>query len=63
MRRKSREVGSLGIGGSNPIRIQSMTTLPATDVEGSVEECRRLYNAGCELIRISTPRVADASAL
>ncbi|RMH54733.1 MAG: 4-hydroxy-3-methylbut-2-en-1-yl diphosphate synthase [Candidatus Hydrogenedentota bacterium] len=64
-RRPTREVrvGRIGLGGKNPVRIQSMTTAAPEDVEGTVEECLRLAAAGCELTRISTPKTLDAARL
>jgi len=58
----SREVkiGTLGFGGENPIRIQSMTTVDTMDTAGSVEQSIRMINAGCELIRITAPSKKDA---
>ena len=52
---KTREVlvGKLGIGGDNPIRVQSMTTTDTMNTKATVEECIRMINAGCELIRIT----------
>ncbi|MBI5241456.1 MAG: (E)-4-hydroxy-3-methylbut-2-enyl-diphosphate synthase [Elusimicrobia bacterium] len=64
-RRKTRtvRVGSLGIGGANPLRIQSMTTTDTMDVEASVAQITRLAEAGCELVRLTAPTVAAARAL
>ncbi|WP_040396582.1 flavodoxin-dependent (E)-4-hydroxy-3-methylbut-2-enyl-diphosphate synthase, partial [Cesiribacter andamanensis] len=49
-RRLSREVyiGDLPMGGHNPIRVQSMTTLDTMDTRGSVEQTIRMVEAGCE---------------
>jgi len=60
-RHKTREVrvGNLIIGGSQPIRVQSMTSTHTEDVEGTLAQCRILEEAGCELIRVTVPR-ADA---
>lgn len=66
IRRKTREVlvgGTVGIGGKNPVRIQSMTTSNTLDVAGTVAQCIRLAEAGSELIRITAPSVAAARAL
>lgn len=66
IRRKTREVlvgGTVGIGGNNPIRIQSMTTSNTLDVAATVAQCIRLAEAGSELIRITAPSVAAAQAL
>jgi len=59
---KSREVkvGNIGIGGSNPIRIQSMTTTDTMDTIATVEESIRMIDAGCELVRITAPSKKDA---
>ncbi|MCR5183472.1 MAG: (E)-4-hydroxy-3-methylbut-2-enyl-diphosphate synthase [Opitutales bacterium] len=66
IRRATREVvvgGQVGIGGKNPIRIQSMTTSNTLDVAGTVAQCIKLAEAGSELIRITAPTVAAAKAL
>jgi (E)-4-hydroxy-3-methylbut-2-enyl-diphosphate synthase len=64
-RRKTRAVfvGDVGVGGNNPIRIQSMTTTPTTDVEATVKQTLSLVKAGCEIVRITAPTLADARAL
>ena len=56
---KTREVkvGDIGIGGSNPIRVQSMTTTDTMDVSSTVAQSLRLVEAGCEIIRITAPRL------
>lgn len=65
IRRKTREVsvGNVGVGGLNPIRIQSMTTTLTTDIEGTVKQSRALVEAGCEIVRITAPNVKAAKAL
>ncbi len=64
-RRPAREVrvGDVGIGGRNPVRIQSMTTTRGRDVEATVEAVEALARAGCEIVRVTTPTAADARAL
>jgi (E)-4-hydroxy-3-methylbut-2-enyl-diphosphate synthase len=64
-RRKTREVmvGNVGVGGNNPIRIQSMTTTLTKDVDATFAQTLRLIEAGCEIVRITTPTTADAKAL
>src|SRR5689334_14062058 len=64
-RHKTREVkvGSVVIGGSNPIAVQSMTTTDTFDVEGTVAQIHRLEEAGCELVRVTVPKPEDAGAL
>ena len=62
---KTREVkvGNIGIGGSNPIRIQSMTTTDTMDTIATVEESIRMIDAGCELVRITAPNKKEAENL
>lgn len=62
---KTREVmvGDLGIGGTNPIRIQSMTTTDTMDTEATVAQSIRMIEAGCELVRITAPTLNDAKNL
>lgn len=65
MKFQSREVniGQLKMGGLNPIRIQSMTNTNTLDVTATVEQSIRLIEAGCELVRITTPGMAEVEAL
>lgn len=64
-RRKTREVyiGEIPLGGSNPIRVQSMTTVDTMDTLGSVEQTIRMVDAGCEYVRITAPSVNEAKNL
>ena len=64
-RYKSREVkiGNIGIGGANPIRVQSMTTTDTMDTEATVAQSIRMIDAGCELVRITAPGKKDAENL
>ena len=64
-RRTSREVraGGAPIGGTNPIRIQSMLTADTMDTAACVKETLGLVSAGCEIVRITAPTVKDAHNL
>ncbi|MBY0434148.1 MAG: flavodoxin-dependent (E)-4-hydroxy-3-methylbut-2-enyl-diphosphate synthase, partial [Cyclobacteriaceae bacterium] len=64
-RRKSREVniGGVPLGGNNPIRVQSMTTVDTMDTLGSVEQTIRMVEAGCEYVRITAPSIKEAQNL
>src|SRR6266511_894172 len=64
-RRKTREVkvGNVGIGGANPIRVQSMITCDTMDTEASIQQTIELANVGCEIVRITAPTVKDARNL
>ena len=56
-------VGDIPLGGSNPIRIQSMTTTDTMDTIGTVEQTIRMVNAGCEYVRITAPSINEARNL
>ncbi|PYL23271.1 MAG: 4-hydroxy-3-methylbut-2-en-1-yl diphosphate synthase [Verrucomicrobia bacterium] len=64
-RRVTREVkvGNVGIGGDNPIRVQSMITCDTMDTEASIQQTMELAEAGCEIVRITAPTVKDARNL
>src|SRR5207237_1379954 len=64
-RRKTREVkvGNVGVGGDNPIRVQSMITCDTMDTEASIQQTIELADAGCEIVRITAPTVKDARNL
>ena len=57
------EIGNIGIGGDNPIRIQSMTTTDTMDTNATVDQSIRMINAGCELVRVTAPSINDAKNL
>ena len=56
-------VGGVPIGGGAPIAVQSMTIPSPSDVKGTMEQIRRLEEAGCEIIRVAVPDEEAASAL
>ena len=56
-------VGKLGIGGNNPIRVQSMTTTDTMDTNATVAQSIRMIEAGCELVRITAPSINEARNL
>ena len=64
-RRLTHEVGfgPISLGGYQPIKVESMTTAHTMDTQASVEQCRRLYEAGCEIIRLTVPTEKDADNL
>ncbi|HET7058360.1 MAG TPA: flavodoxin-dependent (E)-4-hydroxy-3-methylbut-2-enyl-diphosphate synthase [Nitrospiraceae bacterium] len=64
-RRKTRQiqVGKVKIGGDAPVSVQSMTTTDTRDVNATMEQIRRLEEAGCELIRVAVPDMEAADAL
>jgi (E)-4-hydroxy-3-methylbut-2-enyl-diphosphate synthase len=64
-RRKTREVkvGRVGIGGNNPIRVQSMITCDTMDTDASIQQTIELADVGCEIVRITAPTVKDSRNL
>ena len=56
-------VGSVGFGGDNPIRLQSMTTTDTMDTEGTIAQSILMIDAGCELVRITAPSKNEAENL
>src|SRR6267378_4293781 len=64
-RRVSREVqiGNVAVGGTQPIRVQSMTTTRTQDVEATLAQTIRLIDVGCEIVRITAPTTTDAQAI
>ena len=53
-------VGDIGIGGNNPIRIQSMATTDTNDTVASVAQAKRIIDAGGELVRFTTQGTREA---
>ena len=53
-------MGNIGIGGQNPIRIQSMATVDTNDTEGCVAQAKRIIDAGGELVRFTTQGTREA---
>lgn len=56
-------VGNVLLGGGESVKIQSMCTTKTSDVNGTVEQVRRLEKAGCEIIRVSVLDEDDAKAI
>lgn len=64
IRRPTREVlvGNVGVGGENPVRIQSMTTSSTRDVEATVQQIIKLADSGCEIARVTVQGMKEADA-
>lgn len=56
-------IGDVPLGGKNPIRVQSMTTVDTMDTLGSVEQVIRMVESGCEYVRITAPSMKEAQNL
>ena len=65
MRRPTREikVGSVAVGANNPVAVQSMTNTDTRDTQATIEQTRKLAEAGCEIIRVAVPDAEAAKAL
>lgn len=65
IRRQSTEVmvGSIGVGGTHPVRVQSMTTTNTQDVAATVRQAIALAEVGCEIVRVTAPNKTAARAL
>ncbi len=57
------DVGGVKIGGQNKVVIQSMTNTKTKDVKATVEQIKRLEEAGCEIIRVAILELEDAKAI
>ena len=61
---KTREVkvGNIGVGGDNPLRIQSMTSSNTRDVDATVDQIIKLADHGCEIARVTVQGKKEAEA-
>ncbi len=57
------QVGSVFIGGSHPIVIQSMTNTPTKKIEQTIQQILELEKIGCQLIRVAVLDEEDAIAI
>lgn len=57
------QIGSIKLGGKQPIRVQSMTTTDTMDTEASIAQAIRMIEAGCELVRLTAPSKNEAENL
>ena len=62
LRTREVKIGPIGIGGANPIRIQSMTTSNTRDVEATIDQIVRLADAGCEIARVTVQGKKEAES-
>ena len=65
IRRKCRQirVGSVLVGGDAPITVQTMTNTPTSDARATIEQIRRMEEAGADIVRVSCPDEASTAAL
>ena len=65
LRFKTKEVniGGVALGGSNPVRIQTMTNTNTLDTKSTVEQIIKIYNAGADYVRLTVQGVKEAENL
>jgi len=56
-------IGGVGIGGDNPVRVQSMCNTDTRDISATLAQIRQLAEAGCEIVRLAVPDEAAAAVL
>ena len=56
-------IGGIGVGGSNPIVIQSMTDTDTSDIINTVSQIEELYHAGSQIVRVTVNNTAAAKAI
>jgi len=57
------QIGEVPMGAHHPIRIQSMTTKDTMDTQGSIDECIRIIESGCDYVRLTAPSIKEAQNL
>ena len=60
---KKIKVGDIFIGGNSPISVQSMTNTDTRDKKTTIEQIKRLEEAGCDIVRLAVPDLEAANAL
>jgi (E)-4-hydroxy-3-methylbut-2-enyl-diphosphate synthase len=56
-------IGNIPCGGNNPVRIQSMTDTNTNDIEASVNQCIRIFDAGADYVRLTTQGIKEVESL
>ena len=64
-RKKTKEinVGSIKVGGKNPISVQSMTNTLTTDVKATIKQINQIQMEGADIVRVSCPDESSTKAL
>lgn len=57
------KIGNVTIGGNEPIAVQTMLNVPIQDVQGNVEQAKRVAKTGCQIVRVTVPTPADAAVV
>ncbi len=56
-------VGSVKVGGDNPISVQSMTNTLTTDISATIDQINKIHEEGADLVRVSCPDEDSSKAL
>lgn len=56
-------IGNLAMGGTQPIRVQSMTSTDTNNIQATLDQSIRMIKTGCELVRITTPTLKEVESL
>ncbi|GKU24756.1 flavodoxin-dependent (E)-4-hydroxy-3-methylbut-2-enyl-diphosphate synthase [Clostridium folliculivorans] len=60
---KKVRVGNVFLGGDSPVSVQSMTNTDTRDVKSTIEQIKRLEEAGCDIVRCAVPDMEAAAAI
>lgn len=60
---KTVNIGDVAIGGNNPVAVQSMCNTDTRDAKATIEQIKRLEEAGCEIIRVAVPDMTAAQTI
>jgi (E)-4-hydroxy-3-methylbut-2-enyl-diphosphate synthase len=57
------QVGGVPIGGGAPVAVQTMTKTETADLRATMDQIRRVAEAGADIVRVAVPRDQDVEAL
>src|SRR5215471_14768847 len=60
---RSVNVGGVLIGGGAPVAVQTMTKTETADLKATMDQIRRVAEAGADIVRVAVPRDQDVEAL
>ncbi len=63
MAKKQINVGGVPVGGGAPITVQSMTNTKTEDAASTISQIKRLFDAGCDIVRVAVPNIEAAHAI
>jgi len=57
------QIGSVSLGGTHPVRVQSMANTDTNDIENSIAQCLRIVDAGGDIVRFTTQGIREAESI